>query len=327
MKALMILDQERFKKHDPHTAFSDSVTKIFLSRSDLEGEIPPEAKDADFIAVDPIVPLSREWIAQMPNLKIIHSEGVGFDKIDVNAARERHVVVCNNRGVNAAAVAEQAVLLMLGALRSVITGDAAVRGGRQIEAKERMILAGIRELGDCKVGLVGFGAIAKETARRLAPFGCEVFYYDAVRSGPEVEAQYGARWLPLNELRETCDIISLHVPVTPETTGMIDAAFLKGMKRDAILVNTARGEIVDNEALVEALCRGWIAGAALDTVAPEPVPADHPLLKLPDGARERLLFSPHVGGVTHGVFTRAHKNIWKAFETVAKGGTPENVVS
>ena len=128
-------------------------------------------------------------------------------------------------------------------------------------------------------------------------------------------------------MKKECDIISIHVPVTPETTGMGDREFLRGMKKAALLINTARGEIVDNEALKEALTEGWIAGAGLDTVSPEPVPADHVLLHLPEEAARRIVFSPHIAGVTRSTFRRGHANIWTAFETVAAGGRPANVVN
>jgi phosphoglycerate dehydrogenase-like enzyme len=235
--------------------------------------------------------------------------------------------VCNNKGINADAVAEQTILLMLGLLRRAIVCDCAVRRGKQIEQKEKFIVEGIRELSDCRVGLVGLGDIAKAVALRLSAFGCEVFYWNRRPKDQETEKRYCVSFLPLDELVRTCDIISLHVPVTPETTGMVDAAFLGAMKRDALLINTARGDLVDNGALCSALCEGTLGGAGLDTIAPEPVLADHPLLHLPGSAAERLIFSPHIGGVTGTVFRRAHKNIWKAFEAVANGETPQNIVT
>ena len=108
---------------------------------------------------------------------------------------------------------------------------------------------------------------------------------------------------------------------------MVDAAFLKAMKPDALLINTARGDLVDNDALCSALCEGTLGGAGLDTIAPEPVSSDHPLMLLPKEAKDRLVFSPHIGGVTSAVFKRAHKNIWKTFEDVANGEIPQNIVT
>lgn len=326
MKALLIGNRERFEKFDPHTAFSDVVDKVYVDMALLPDGLLDEALDADFIAADAIASVTGDVISRMPRLRLIHSEGVGYNGIDVETARKRGVLVCNNKGVNADAVAEQAILLMLGLLRGVTAGDAAVREGRQIDQKERMMLVGFRELGECRVGLIGFGDIAKATAKRLSVFGCEVFYWNRHPMRPDEEARYHVRYLPLNELRSSCDIVSLHVPVMPETAGMVDEPFLRGMKCDALLINTARGELVDNDALCSALREGWIGGAGLDTIAPEPVPSDHPLLHLPDEAWNRLLFSPHIGGVASGVFRRAHRNIWRAFEAAANGETPPNVV-
>ncbi|MCD7955060.1 MAG: NAD(P)-binding domain-containing protein [Lachnospiraceae bacterium] len=286
-----------------------------------------EARDAEFLAADAIAQVPESLIAQLPFLKIIHSEGVAYNGIDCGAAARRNIYVCNNRGINADAVAEQTILLMLGLLRGVTAGDAAVRAGNQIRRKEYMMVNGIRELGECRIGLLGFGDIAKATARRLSAFGCEVCYHATRRKTPNLEAEYGVTWLESDELLETSDIISLHIPVTPETTGMVNEEFLKRMRRDAFLINTSRGEIVENAALCKALMEGWIAGAGLDTVAPEPVAADHPLLHLPAEASGRLLFSPHIGGVTTGVFRKAHRNIWTAFEQVSKGERPVNVVN
>ena len=188
------------------------------------------------------------------------------------------------------------------------------------------MVEGIRELGDCSVGLVGFGAIARETALRLKAFGSPVHYWNRTRRSEDVESRYGVRYLPLEELARTCDIVSLHVPVTPETTDMVDAAFLESMKSDAILINTARGEIVDQTALASALENGTIACAGLDTLSPEPVETDHPLVNLSPAAANRIVFSPHIGGVTEGMFRRAWKTIWENIERVSHGDEPVNAV-
>jgi phosphoglycerate dehydrogenase-like enzyme len=263
----------------------------------------------------------------MPGLKMIHSEGVAYDKIDLQAASERDIFVCNNKGCNAAAVAEQAILLMLALLRKAIAGDREVRAGRQIQMKERSMVEGIAELGGCAVGLIGFGDIAKATAARLGAFGCRLFYYTPRRKPKETEEEFGVRYAALEELAALSDIVSVHASVTPETAGLIGAGFLGRMKPSAFLVNTARGEIVDNLALREALVAGKIAGAAFDTLYPEPVPADHPLIDLPESCKDRVIFAPHLGGITTGSFMRAHKNIWQNVGRVERGEEPANIVN
>ncbi len=327
MKLLVIGDEKRFQKYLPELPIVGEVEAVVVGRGTPDADIIAQAGDVDFIVADAVSPVSVQLMDAFPSLKLVHSEGVAYNAIDVKAAGERGIVVCNNAGVNAGAVAEQAVLLMLSCLRHVVEGDAAVRSGGQIQMKERLMVQGIRELGDCTVGLVGMGAIAAETAKRLRAFGCDVAYWNRNRRSPEREAELGVRFLPLDELARTCDIVSIHVPVTPETEDMVDAVFLESMKDDAILVNTARGEIVDQVALARALENGTICAAGLDTLSPEPVPADHPLALLEGDAANRLVLSPHIGGVTEGMFRRAWTTIWTNIARVAAGEQPLNIVS
>ena len=345
VKVLHLGAQKRYETYDPHTPFSDAAEKIYLPMDTplaqlLGQEALPEEEmlagmdkgadaatwlDADFILADAVAKVPGELIRAMPHLKMIHSEGVAFNSFDWEEAARLGVYVCNCRGANKAAVAEQAILLMLACLRNAGEGDRAVREGRQIKVKERMMVEGFAELGDCTVGLVGFGAIAKETAKRLAAFGCKVVYYARHQASAEEESLCGAAYLPLEELLVQSDIVSLHVPVTKETTGMVDARFLEQMKETAWLINTARGEIVDNEALAAAITSGRIAGAGIDTLAPEPVQADHPLVNLPAPYCDRVFFSPHIGGVTSTMFKRAHRLIWENIEKTARGERPDNI--
>lgn len=327
MRLLVIGDKARFDKFLPSMDIVNRVETIVIERGTPESEIAARIDDADFIVADAISPVGATLMDAFPSLKLVHSEGVAYNAIDVAAARERGITVCNSAGMNAAAVAEQSILLMLACLRHVVEGDAAVRSGHQIQMKERLMVEGIRDLGDCTVGLVGLGAIAVETAKRLRAFGCDVAYWNRTRRSPEREAELGVRYLPLDELASTCDIVSIHVPVTPETENMVDAAFLERMKSNSVLVNTARGEIVDQVALAEALEAGAIGAAGLDTLSPEPVPADHPLALLEGDAANRLVLSPHIGGVTEGSFRRAWTTVWTNIEHVANGEQPVNIVS
>lgn len=327
MKILILGAQARYERYMPRLPFIRQQELVFMDKESSEDQILTAAADADILFVDAITPVSGTLMARMPNLKMIHSEGVAYDKIDLTAARARGIDVCNNRGCNAGAVAEQAVLLMLMLLRQELEGDRAVREGRQMDMKEHCMRQGLRELSECRVGLIGFGDIAKATAQRLAPFGCEVFYNSRRRRTRDEEETYGVTYLSQEELVSSCDIVSLHCAVTEETRNMVDAAFLQRMKPTAYLINTARGDLVDNQALREALMAGTIAGAGLDTVAPEPVPADHPLVTMPAPGRERLVLSPHLGGITEGSFRRAHLHMWRNAERVADGHCPDNIVN
>ena len=327
MKLLVIGSKARTEKYLPNLPIVNEVEIVVVERGASDDEILSVAADADFIMADAISPVSARLIESMPNLKLTHSEGVAYNAIDVKTARARDVYVCNNAGANAVGVAEQTVLLMLACLRDVVNGDAAVREGRQIQTKEHMMLEGIRGLGDCRIGFIGFGAIAQETARHLAGWGCEMLYNKRHRLAEEDECSLDARFATVDEIAASCDIVSIHVPVTDDTRNMVDAAFFARMKPGAILVNTARGEIVDTQALADALEAGSLAAAGLDTVAPEPVLPDNPLLNLSDQAARRMVLSPHIGGTTIGFFRRAHRTIWENIARVAAGEKPVNIVS
>jgi Lactate dehydrogenase and related dehydrogenases len=327
MKALIIGNETRYRKYMPDFDIVKETEMVFCPLGTADHDILKLAGDADFILADAIAEVSQNLITNMPDLKLIQSEGVGYNRIDVPAARNKGVIVCNNKGINAGAVAEQTILLMLALLRDAIVSDRKVREGFQIQTKEKMMVEGITELADCKIGLIGFGDIARATARRLLPFECEIYYYTRSRLSEAEEQDFQVQYLDLPKMAQTCNIISLHIPVTTETEGMINAEFLKSMKPNAFLINTARGEIVDNDAMRDAIAAGEIRGAAFDTVYPEPTPKDHILLNLPGNYGDRVIFSPHIGGITRSTFLRAHKNIWKNVEAVSKGEKPINIVS
>lgn len=327
MKILVIGNRDRYEKYMPDMEIVKQVELIFCSRNTPEEELLEKGKDAEMILADAIAPVRRQLMEQMPNLRVVHSEGVAYNAIDIEGARQLGIDVCNNKGANAGAVAEQAIMLMLACLRDAVRGHADVMAGRQIRTKERKMAEGIPDLEDCRVGLVGFGDIAKAVAVRLSGFGCSLYYYSAHRKTREVEERYRVTYLPLEQLLENCDIISMHTAVTPQTTGMVNEEFLSHMKKTAFLINTARGEIVDNMALRSALIEGRIAGAGLDTIAPEPTTADNPLVDLPKNCRATVVYSPHLGGITSGSFRRIYCNLWSNVERVYNGEKPVNIVN
>lgn len=327
MKILIIGNEDRYKKYMPDLDIVKDIAMVFCPRGASDEEMLQAAPDADAIAIDPMAKLSGNVIRRMPNLKIIQSEGVGFNGIDCEAAKERGIFVCNCKGANASAVAEQTILLMLALLRKIIVGDRTEREGNQIYMKEQMMVEGITELSDCKIGLIGFGDIAKATAKRLEPFECDTYYYTKNRKHIDVEKEYNVSYMELDEMARTCDIISIHCPVTSETKGMINSEFLSKMKSSAYIVNTARGEIIDNQALYDALVSGKIKGAGLDTVAPEPTTLDNILLNLPEKYSDRIIFSPHIGGITTSYFYRAHKKNWLNIDAALKSERPNHIVN
>lgn len=280
------------------------------------------ATDADAILADPMCPVSAKVIGGLKHLKLIQSQGVGFNLFDLEAAKKAGVYVANCAGANASAVAEQAILLMLALLRHFRENEEMVFAAKQIEAKTRCFENGLVELGSCRVGIVGMGAIGRETAARLKAFGSRVSYY-----GRHAAENCEFPLLPLDELYAQCDIVSLHVPVSPETAGMIDDRAIAKMKPGALLINTARGEIVDQDAVCRALEDGRLGGYGTDTYTPEPVTKDNPLLSLPEAARGKVALSPHIGGITAGSFFRYFDIVWKNMRRVEAGEKPVNIVN
>jgi glyoxylate reductase len=224
--------------------------------------------------------VDAELIDAAPNLRAISNYAVGVDNVDVDAATARGIPVGNTPDVLTDSTADLAVALMLGVARRLAEGEAFVRTGKWATWEPGLMLG--RDLYGSTVGIVGFGRIGQAVARRLEGFGCELL--TTGRSGG----------VPLDELLERSDFVTLHTPLTPETRGLIGEAALRRMKPTAYLVNTARGPIVDTGALAQALHAGELAGAALDVTDPEPLPGDHPLLDAPN-----LLVLPHVGSATH----------------------------
>jgi glyoxylate reductase len=230
-------------------------------------------------------PVDAELIDAAPDLRAISNYAVGTDNVDLEAAGERGIPVGNTPDVLTESTADLALALMLGASRRLAEGDAYVRSGEWRTWEPGLLLG--RDLHEATVGIVGHGRIGQAVGRRLEGFGCEVLY--ASRSGG----------VSLEELLERSDFVTLHCPLTPDTRRLIDDAALKRMKATAYLVNTARGPVVDTEALTRALNEGEIAGAALDVTDPEPLPGDHPLLEAPG-----LLVLPHIASATHATRER-----------------------
>lgn len=327
MKILVYSAESRYRTYMPDFAPGLGAELVFSPREADPTVAAAANPDAEVIFADPIIDTGKDIMDLLPNLKLIQSEGVAYNRIDLQEAARRGILVCNNKGCNASSVAEHAVMLMLMALRHAITGHNAVRAGRQIQMKEAVMASDSPELGLCSVGLIGFGDIAQATARRLAPFGCELYYYSRRRRSPDEEARFGITYLPLEALAARCDILSLHCAVNDQTTHIVNAPLLAKVKPGCILVNTARGELVDDLAVRQALIDGRLGGIAVDTLAPEPTPADHPLVDLPPELRDRAIYSPHLGGNTGGAFRRAHWNMWNNVRLIMDGKRPNYIVN
>lgn len=328
MKVLALSNQSRYERFAPKNSPAYQASElIFCDREASEETWLAAGADAEALIVTPVTWIGESLLAQMPNLKIIHCEGVGFDRIDLEAARRRGIYVCNNAGCNAGPVAEQAVMMMGALLRRALWGHRMVASGRQAEAVRAVESDLIRDLGSVTVGLVGFGAIAKATAERLRSNGTRVYYYARHRRSAEEEAEYGVEYLPLEQLAEQCDVISLHLPATEESRHLLDRAFFRRMKPGSYLVNTARGAVIDDEALCEAIRSGQLAGAALDAYEPEPILEGHPLLELAREYPDRLLLCPHQGGLTVSAFYAVYRMLFENLGRVMAGEAPERIVN
>lgn len=327
MKILVIGKEGRLMQYAPEWAQAENYDICYVPMGASDEEILAAGRDADFMLADAMARISEDVINGMPQLKLIHSEGVGFNFFDIESAKRKKVYVCNCKAANADAVAEHALLLMLALLRDMVNGDSLFRHGEQINTKEAYMLSGsLRELGECSVGLLGFGDIAQSTARLLKAFGARVLYHNRTRK-PELEESLGVEYVSRKELLAESDIISVHLNSNRETYHTVDEDFLSKMKKGAYVVNTARGELVDSAALISAIRSGHIAGAGLDTVEGEPVGTDNVLLQAPADVADKMIFSCHIGGITGGAFRRGHQMFWKNLKTVEQGGVPRNIVN
>ena len=226
-----------------------------------------------------------------PQLKVVSNFAVGFDNIDVPACTRRGIPVGNTPGVLTDTTADLAWALLMAAARRLPEGDRYVRGGRW-RTWGPMLLLG-PDVHGSTLGIVGFGRIGQALAKRAMGFGMTILYHDVHRADGEVEAAFGARFVTLDELLAESDFVSLHVNLTAETHHLMNAEKLGWMKPTAVLVNTARGPVVDPKALYEALRDGVLFGAALDVTDPEPIPTDDPLLTL-----DNCLVVPHIASAS-----------------------------
>lgn len=277
----------------PSPGFREAVDRIFgpgvVTHVDEAAPLDEVAGEITAL-LHVLTPVTGDFITSAPKLKLIQKLGVGVNTIALDAAREHGVAVCNMPGTNSQAVAEMALSLMMAVLRRTCFFDARTRQGEGWTA-DPSELDSVGEVAGRTVGLVGFGNSAQRLAPVLEALGAKVVY--TARSPRDVAYEF----LPLDRLLATSDIVSLHIPLTDETRGSIDPF---AMKRGAILVNTARGELVDEARLVEALTTGHLLGAGLDVFGEEPLPRGNALLGL-----QNAVFAPHIAWLTPETLVRS----------------------
>jgi phosphoglycerate dehydrogenase-like enzyme len=260
--------------------------------------------------------MGGEFFRAAPKLKLVQLLSAGYDRVDVEAARKAKVPVANNGGANAIAVAEHTIMLMLAVLKRVVQMHNDVVAGKWRATDGR-----IHELAGRTLGIIGLGNIGKKVARRAAAFDMAIQYYDIKRLTEDEEDAVGVRFVLLTELLRSSDVVSLHVPLDDSTRNMIGARELSTMKPTAILINTCRGPVVDEDALHRALTENRLAGAGLDVMVEEPPAKDHPLFKLPN-----VTLTPHSAGPTWENWTSRFRNGFDNIERVAAGGRPRWVI-
>jgi len=273
-------------------AAPDDLAIAMIDEADTNG-FAREMADAD-VLLHVLKPVGAADIAAAPALRLIQKIGIGVNTIDLDAAASRGIAVCNMPGTNSQAVAELTLALMLAALRRVPLFDRETRAGRGWTAKLDD-LDGIGEIAGRTVGLIGYGEIGRRLAPVLIALGARVLY---TATAPKPEA--GAEWRTLDDLLAESDVVSLHVPLNDATEGMLDGAAIARMKPRAVLVNTARGGLVDELALIAALASGRLMAAGLDVFAMEPVDPANPLFALPN-----VVVVPHIGWLTSETLERS----------------------
>ena len=276
----------------------------------------------DAVAIIPLagrVPL--DIARRCPNLRLVQTLSAGTDTLDVRGLGEMGIRTANNGGGNAVAVAEHAIALIISVYRKLRLQIESVQA-REWAGDIREAWRGqVHELTGKRVGIVGLGRIGRAVARRLRGWECELVYYDVVDHSDEVERELDIRRVSLDELLRESDVVSLHVPHTGRTEGMIGAAELSKMKDTAVLINTGRGPVIDETALTDAIRRGEIAGAGLDVLEEEPTPADNPLLDM-----DRVVVTPHLAGNSVEAYEKSRVFALANVARVIRGEEPQSVV-
>lgn len=281
-----------------------------VSQQELEGKV----KEADYLLVSGRLKINRTVLENATNIKMIQRTGVGLDSIDLEYIRNHDIPFYVNRGVNAQSVAEHTILLMLASLRNLVEINENTKRG--IWKKQAQGVC-THELCGKTVGLIGMGAIGRKVAGMLKAFGAKVLYNDVSKMKQEDENALGIKFSTREEIIEKSDIISLHCPLTDDTRHMINDRAVNKMKNGVILINTARGGLIDEAALINGIKNGKIAGAGIDVYEKEPVDNSE-VLNL-----QNVITTPHIGGVTYDSFYQMMYQAMRNIEMFDKGQLQE----
>jgi len=277
------------------------------------------AADAEYYLGSPRQGIGNEFFRAAPKMKLVQLTSAGYDRVDVEAARKAGVPVANNGGANSVAVSEHAVMLMLAVLKRLVANHNEVVAGKW--RTPEFAASRLYEVEGKRLGIIGLGNIGKKVARRVQGFDMDVRYFDIIRLTEDQEDALGVRFALFKEILRTSDIVTLHVPLNDVTRKMMSTQEFATMKPTAILINTCRGPVVDEDALYQALKAKTIAAAGLDVMVEEPPAQNHPLFSLPN-----VTITPHSAGPTWDNWTKAYRNGFDNIQRVEAGRSPLWVV-
>jgi phosphoglycerate dehydrogenase-like enzyme len=325
LNVLSIVPHRRFKEAE--ISFPDELEFSFKDVA-AEDEVIDACRGMDCLFVLPsFPPITAGVLENIQSVRMIQSAGAGYNNVDTERAADLNIPVANSPGVNTTTVAEYTVALIIALQRHMLTADREIKAGNYGLIREQLFTCGLKEICDLRLGLLGFGAIGRKIAQVVGLLGARVSYFDVLRPDPTIEEQLKVTYKDIDELLRTSDAVSVHTPLTKQTYHLIGERELGLMEPGAILINTARGEIVEPVALAGALESGHLGGAAIDTIYPEPPPSDHPLLNLSKAAKDRLLITPHIAGTTNSAFQRMLNQAIANISRVAAGDPPKHVVN
>ncbi|MGA7994816.1 MAG: C-terminal binding protein [Bradyrhizobium sp.] len=314
--AKVVLTDYVWESLDVERKILDGLASLTPLQTKTSEEFVAQAADCDALLNTYAGPISSEVIAKMPKCKIIARYGIGVDTIDLEAATAAGIIVTNNPSYCVEEVAEDAMALLLACARKIVVFDRLVRNGRWELPPGKPIF----RVSGSTLGLVGFGNIARLVATRAAAFGMRVLYCDPFIQQGQFDAP-GTK-VEFDQLLREADYVSLHPPLTANTRKMIDDFALSKMKKTAFLINCARGPVVDSEALIRALDAKSIAGCALDTTDPEPLPNPHPLRD-----RDNVIINPHAAWYSEQAMAGLQAGAPNEVRRVLSGEWPVNVVN
>lgn len=291
-----------------------------------DADLPALLKQAHAVVMPAVGPRLPAALFEDTSLKVVQITGAGVDRLDEAALKKLGIPVANVPGGSNSAVAEYVTACASVLLRRFAWSDAEIKKGNYVPFRNRMMADNLAGIDGTTVGVVGMGVIGMAVAQAFHRIGCEIVYFDPALKDKSRADAMNAKALALDDILKTSDVVTLHVPLIPATTNLIGTKQLALMKKDAVLINGARGGVVDEAALAQALTDNRIAGAAVDVYSIEPATPENPLLKLQGEAASRLLLTPHVAGVTRQSAAFLFKASWENVQNVLNGGAVANRV-